>query len=207
MKNKHFITTLSCIQKCIRFSAVVINKKIIFGLFILSFLNACAAPTALLGPTFTFTSTGSALQTGFSYGSGKIIEKHTNTKIREIFLNQGENQFREIEENIIKQILDSKEKKVIALGGGSFESKNIRELVKGINISIWLKCNINILVERLKKNKNRPLLIGKNIKSEIMKLDKIRKINYESANFHYDVSKKQKKIILKELVEYIESIV
>ena len=105
------------------------------------------------------------------------IEKHTNTKIREIFLNQGENKFREIEENIIKQILDSKEKKVIALGGGSFESKNIRELVIGINISIWLKCNINILVERLKKNKNRPLLIGKNIKSEIMKLDNIRKIN------------------------------
>ena len=135
------------------------------------------------------------------------IEKHTNTKIREIFLNQGENKFREIEENIIKQILVSKEKKVIALGGGSFESKNIRELVKGINISIWLKCNINILVERLKKNKNRPLLIGKNIKSEIMKLDNIRKINYESADFHYDVSKKQKKLILKELVEYVESIV
>ena len=134
------------------------------------------------------------------------IEKHTNTKIREIFLNQGENQFREIEENIINQILDTKGKKVIALGGGSFENKNIRELVKGINISIWLKCNINILVERWKKNKNRPLLIGKNIKSEIMKLDKIRKINYESADFHYDVSKKQKKLILKELVEYIKSI-
>ena len=34
------------------------------------------------------------------------IEKHTNSKIREIFLNQGENRFREIEENIIKQIFD-----------------------------------------------------------------------------------------------------
>ena len=135
------------------------------------------------------------------------IEKHTDSKIGEIFINQGENRFREIEENIIKQIFDSKEKKVIALGGGSFENKNIRALIKGRNISIWLKCNINILVERLKKNKKRPLLIGKNIRSEIMKLDKIRKINYESANFHYDISKKQKKIILKELAEYIESIV
>ena len=93
------------------------------------------------------------------------IEKHTNSKIREIFLNQGENRFREIEENIIKQIFDLKEKKVIALGGGSFENKNIRALIKERNISIWLKCNINILVERLKKNKNRPLLIGKNIRS------------------------------------------
>ena len=135
------------------------------------------------------------------------IEKFTDTKISNIFLNQGESRFREIEENIIKQILDSKEKKVIALGGGSFENKNIRALLKGRYISIWLKCNIDILVERLKKNKNRPLLIGKNIKSEIIKIDKVRKINYESADFHYDVSKKQKKIILKEIVQYIKSIV
>ena len=75
------------------------------------------------------------------------------------------------------------------------------------NLKSWPFLEAKFLVERLKKNKNRPLLIGKNIKSEIMKLDKIRKINYESANFHYDVSKKQKKIILKELAEYIESIV
>ena len=39
------------------------------------------------------------------------IEKHTNSKITEIFLNQGENRFREIEENIIKQIFNSKKKK------------------------------------------------------------------------------------------------
>ena len=135
------------------------------------------------------------------------LEKFTGTKISDIFLNQGEVRFREIEAKIIKQILDSNEKRVIALGGGAFENKNIRAQVKRENISIWLKCNINILVERLKNNKNRPLLIGKNIKSEIMKLDKIRKINYESASFHYNVSKKQKKVILKELLEHIESFI
>ena len=77
MKNKRLNTTLSCILKCIRFFLVMINKKIIFGLCIFCFLGACASPTAMLGPTFTFTSTGSALQTGFSYGSGKVIEKYT----------------------------------------------------------------------------------------------------------------------------------
>ena len=110
MKNKHFITTLSCIQKCIRFSAVVINKKIIFGLFILSFLNACAAPTALLGPTFTFTSTGSALQTGFSYGSGKIIEKHTGkTPIENLQEFASKNNKKQEKENIQQQTLESEE--------------------------------------------------------------------------------------------------
>ena len=110
MKNKHFSTTLSCIQKCIRFSTAVINKKIIFGLFILSFLNACATPTALLGPTFTFTSTGSALQTGFSYGSGKIIEKHTGkTPIENLQEFASKNAKKKEKENIQQQTLESEE--------------------------------------------------------------------------------------------------
>lgn len=133
------------------------------------------------------------------------IENFMNMKISDIFVNHGENKFREIEEDVIRKVFNTNDKKVIALGGGSFENKNIRNIVKEKNISIWLKCNINLLVERLKKNKNRPLLIGKNIKSEIMKLNKIRKANYEKADFHYDVSKKQKRIIIKDIIEFIKS--
>ena len=111
MKNKLLNTTLSCILKCIRFSLVVINKKIIFGLFIFCFLGACASPTAMLGPTFTFTSTGSALQTGFSYGSGKIIEKYTGKtpieNLQELTLK--ENKQDKQENNIQKQTLESEE--------------------------------------------------------------------------------------------------
>ena len=77
MKIKALHTTLSCIIKCIRFVFDMINKKIILGLFTLSFLGACAAPTAMLGPAYTFTSTGSAFQTGFSYGSGELITMYT----------------------------------------------------------------------------------------------------------------------------------
>ena len=125
--------------------------------------------------------------------SDQEIENFMNMKISDIFVNHGEDKFREIEENVVKKVFNTNDKKVIALGGGSFENKNIRNIVKEKNISIWLKCNINLLVERLKKNKNRPLLIGKNIKSEIVSLNKVRKVNYEKADFHYDVSNKQKK--------------
>ena len=135
------------------------------------------------------------------------IEKSANSKISTIFLNKGEYEFRKIEEDIISNILISETGSVIALGGGSFENKNIRNLVLKKNISIWLKCNINILVERLKKNNNRPLLIGKDIQSEIIILDKARKINYEKSDFHYDVSKKQKKIICKDIIDYIYNII
>ena len=77
MKIKALHTTLSCIVKCIRFVLDMINKKIILGLFTLSLLGACAAPTAMLAPAYTLTSTGSTFQAGLSYGSGEIVTMYT----------------------------------------------------------------------------------------------------------------------------------
>ena len=77
MKIRALHTTLSCIVKCIRFVLNMINKKIILGLFTLSLLGACAAPTAMLAPAYTLTSTGSAFQAGLSYGSGEIVTMYT----------------------------------------------------------------------------------------------------------------------------------
>ena len=81
MKNTAFCkkqnSTLSCILKCLRFEHIMIHKKIIFGLFITSLLGACTSPTAMLGPVYTFTSTGNVYQTALTYGSNKAIEKET----------------------------------------------------------------------------------------------------------------------------------
>ena len=77
MKNKAKSTTLSCIAKCIRFVAAMINKKIIIGLFTISFLGACASPTAMLGPAYTLTSSGNVIQAGLSYGSNEMITMYT----------------------------------------------------------------------------------------------------------------------------------
>ena len=69
-------STLSCNLKCLKFSSMI-HKKIIFGLFLFTFLGACAAPTAMLGPAYTFTSTGNVLQAGFSYGSSELVTMYT----------------------------------------------------------------------------------------------------------------------------------
>ena len=53
------------------------KKKIILKLSMLCFLGACAAPTAMIGPVYTFSSTGNILQAGLSYSSGELITKHT----------------------------------------------------------------------------------------------------------------------------------
>ena len=55
----------------------MINKKIILGMLIACFLSACSSPTAMLGPAYTFSSTGNIFQTGFTYSSNEMITKYT----------------------------------------------------------------------------------------------------------------------------------
>ena len=73
---RNFNSTLSCILKCLGF-LWMIHKKIVLGFFLLIFIGACTAPTAMLGPAYTLTSTGNVLQAGFSYGSGELITMYT----------------------------------------------------------------------------------------------------------------------------------
>ena len=75
MKIKIMNTTLSCFIKYMALLAVRFNKKLIFSLFIISFLGACTSPTALLGPAYTLSTTGNSFLTGFSYGSSELVKK------------------------------------------------------------------------------------------------------------------------------------
>ena len=85
MKCEVFNSTLSCILKCIRFAITMINKKIFFGLFVISLLTNCSSPTAMLGPVYTLSSTGSGLQAGVNYGSNQLITMYTgNTPIENL---------------------------------------------------------------------------------------------------------------------------
>jgi hypothetical protein len=80
MKIKAFSSPLSCILKCIGFLLTVINKKIILAVAFVAFLNGCIQNTAMLGPAYTFSTSGSVLQTGLSYGSNKVYTKYKEEK-------------------------------------------------------------------------------------------------------------------------------
>ena len=103
-----FYSTLSCITKCIRICITMINKKIILGLFTISFLGACAAPTAMLGPAYTLSSTGNVVQAGFSYGSSELIRVYTGKTPLENIQSISASTFEE-EKNIQKLTLESQD--------------------------------------------------------------------------------------------------
>ena len=106
MKISVFYSTLSCIKKCIGFLKGAMNKKIFFGLIIFTFVGACSAPTAMLGPAYTLTSTGNLAQAGFSYGSSALITSYTGkTPIENLEVIANKNL--PVKKNIKKQTLES----------------------------------------------------------------------------------------------------
>ena len=77
----------------------MILKKIIAGLFLLFFLNGCVQSAALLGPTYTLTSTGNVFQAGLSYGSNQAVKKITGKSTTENIKSfVGDNKIKVVEE-------------------------------------------------------------------------------------------------------------
>ena len=132
----------------------------------------------------------------------KIIEKEENSKITDIFKNNGEDYFRKIEEEVCLKILKLN-KKIIALGGGSFLNSKIREEIQNNHFSFWLSWNTSTIIGRIKKSKNRPLL--KNMtEGDINRLFVKRKKIYEKAHFKINCENLSKNEIINKIINLYE---
>tara|TARA_B100001057_G_C22831548_1_gene943581 strand:- start:1347 stop:1658 length:312 start_codon:yes stop_codon:yes gene_type:complete len=83
----------------------MINKKIILSIFLLILTSACTTPTAMLGPAYTFTSTGNVLQTSLTYSSNEIITQYTGKSTLENVIELGTLK----EKNVQTKTLESEE--------------------------------------------------------------------------------------------------
>ena len=128
----------------------------------------------------------------------KIIEKQEGESISSIFKNKGENYFRKIEKQLTIMEL-KKNNSVISLGGGAFLNSTIRQYSKKNSISFWLDVPIEILIKRLKKSKNRPVIGKEKTNDSIKKIYFVRKKFYTKADYRI----KCKTLTLKQIIEKI----
>ena len=85
------------------------------------------------------------------------IEAGAQLTIPEIFDRFGEAYFREGERKVIARLLASGPR-VLAAGGGAFMNKATRDNIARRGVSIWLKSDVEVLLARVRKKSNRPLL-------------------------------------------------
>jgi shikimate kinase len=109
------------------------------------------------------------------------IEKAANLTIPEIFASYGEAEFREGEKRVVARLLASGPA-VLATGGGAFMNEETRERCRAEGVTIWLKADVPVLLERVRKKGNRPLLNGNDPEGVMQRLLAEREPTYALAN-------------------------
>jgi len=85
------------------------------------------------------------------------IEAAAGMSIPDIFESRGEPDFRDGEARVIARLLDSGPA-IIATGGGAFIRQETRDRIRDKAVSIWLKADADIIMRRVKRRSDRPLL-------------------------------------------------
>lgn len=111
------------------------------------------------------------------------IERAADLSISEIFERFGEGHFRDGERRVIARLIDGRSK-VIATGGGAFMNDETRALILDQATAIWIDADIDVIVERVGRRDNRPLLKGRNVREVLAELAEARNPVYALAPIH-----------------------
>lgn len=133
------------------------------------------------------------------------IEKKEGRKISDIFSKNGEAYFRNLETELLRDI-NEKEDQVVSCGGGVVLRKENVELMKRNGVVVLLTASPEIILERVKRNNNRPLLEGKKNIADIKQMLEERKDKYmEAADIIISTDGKDIKTVCKEIMKKIEN--
>jgi len=109
------------------------------------------------------------------------IEAAAGMSIPDIFEAHGEPHFRDGEARVIARLLDSGPA-VLATGGGAFMREETRNRIRSKAVSIWLKADIDIIMRRVKRRADRPLLQTADPAATVGRLIEEREPVYQHAD-------------------------
>ncbi|MCH8138864.1 MAG: shikimate kinase [Proteobacteria bacterium] len=132
------------------------------------------------------------------------IEQAAQCSIEQIFESHGEAEFRDGERRVIARLLTGPTH-VLATGGGAFMRKETRDAIRGRGISVWLRADLDLLLRRVSRRKNRPLLRNENPRQTLEKLIKERYPVYAEADIVVDSGDRPPGTIVDNVIESIET--
>jgi shikimate kinase len=109
------------------------------------------------------------------------IETAAGMSIPDIFETRGEPDFRDGEARVIARLLDGGPC-VLATGGGAFMREETRNRIRDRAVSIWLKADVDIIMRRVKRRSDRPLLKTADPAATVGRLIEEREPVYQHAD-------------------------
>ena len=111
------------------------------------------------------------------------IEAAAGMSIPDIFETHGEPHFRDGEARVIARLLDSGPA-VVATGGGAFMREETRNRIRDKAVSIWLKADAEVIMRRVRRRSDRPLLQNADPEGTVDRLLGEREPVYRDCRHH-----------------------
>ncbi len=158
----------------------------------------------LMGAGKTCIGTRLAAKLGLPFVDADTeIERAAGCSVPDIFELYGESEFREGERRVIARLLKGPVQ-VLATGGGAFMDTATRQDVRDRAISVWLRADLNLLVNRTGRRANRPLLRNINRREMLERLIKERHPIYAEADLVIDSAREAPDITVDRLIGALE---
>jgi shikimate kinase len=132
--------------------------------------------------------------------SDQEIESVSRMTVPELFERYGEAEFRALEQRVILRVLEGGPQ-VLSTGGGAFMNGQTRAAIEENGVSVWLKADLDILMERVAKKQNRPLLKNPDPRGVLEKLMVERYPVYALAALTVPTRDERKEVIAAEVIE------
>ncbi len=132
------------------------------------------------------------------------VERVAGMAVSDVFELYGESAFRDCEAKVIARLLRG-QVQVIATGGGAFMNEATRALVKKDAISIWLRADVDVLLERTAHSGRRPLLQTDDPRAVLQRLVDMRYPVYAQADITVDSGAQSPQDMAKHLVDILRA--
>ena len=119
------------------------------------------------------------------FDSDSEIEAAAGETIDEIFRHRGEAVFRDGEHRVIARLL-TQPPHVLAIGGGVFMDPATRAVIASRGVSVWLRADLEVLLARVSRRNNRPLLKERDPRAVLAELIERRHPVYAEADIAID---------------------
>ena len=128
------------------------------------------------------------------------IESVSRMTIPDLFERYGEAEFRSLEQRVIVRVLESGPQ-VLSTGGGAFMNAQTRGAIEACGLSVWLKADVDTLLDRVSKKQNRPLLKNADPRAVLERLMLERNPVYALADVTVPTRDERKEVIAAEVID------
>ena len=135
----------------------------------------------------------------------EAIEEASRMSVADLFSSYGEPEFRSLERRVIERLMGDGAI-VLATGGGAFMDAGTRALIARGATSVWLRADLDVLVERTAKRNHRPLLRTGDPRTILSRLMDERHPTYGQADLAVESTRQRREVVASRVVHAVAGI-